>query len=99
MYLFAIYVDDILSELSHSGLGCSVNNLSVCAIMYADDLILLLSSITNLQKMIDISLNQLDALDMKINESKSCCIKIGYRFNITPAKLIVNGSDLPGYRV
>jgi len=94
-YLFAIYVDDLLKELSRSKLGCTIKNLSVCAIMYADDLVLLSTCLLDLQKMIELCLVQFDNLDMLINETKSCCIKIGDRFNITPAKLNVNGCNLP----
>ena len=85
----------MLTKLSRSKLGCSVYNMSVCAIMYADDLLLMSSLFVDLQGMIDICLDHLDSLDMTINESKSCCIKIGHRFSFTPAKLKVHGLDLP----
>jgi len=46
--LFAIFVDDILVKLKKSSLGCYINGLCLNAIMYADDLLLLSISVTDL---------------------------------------------------
>jgi hypothetical protein len=48
--------------------------------MYADDLVLLSSSLTELQTMIDVCCRELSLLDIKINPSKSNAIRIGKRF-------------------
>ena len=37
-YLFAVYMDDLFSELKKVNAGCIVGNLKLIHIMYADDL-------------------------------------------------------------
>ena len=48
--LFNCYVDHIISQLKYSGLGCHYANCYVGCIMYADDLLLMSSSVLELQK-------------------------------------------------
>jgi len=53
--VFAVYVNDISLRFEESKLGCNVKLLSVNVFMYADDLLLVASTIKNLlQLMIDI---------------------------------------------
>ena len=63
--MFALYVDDLLIKLNH--FGCKLLGLSVGALMYADDIILLTPSINELQKMIQICCEELALLDLKLN--------------------------------
>jgi len=55
--------------------------------MYADDLVLLAPSLAELQAMIDICCNELKDIDLVLNEAKSCCIRIGKRWQITCASV------------
>ena len=50
--------------------------------MYADDLVLVSSSVTELQNMINICCNELDKLDLSLNGSKSSCLRIGKRWHV-----------------
>ena len=52
--LFCIYVDCIVQRLESSKLGCWIGELYVGCILYADDLILISSSVCELQKMVDL---------------------------------------------
>ena len=61
--LFAIFVDDVLEKLQRSSLGCRLKGLMFNAIMYADDLLLLSSSITDLQKMVNLCVREFEAID------------------------------------
>jgi exonuclease III len=90
--LFAVCINDIIDKLQKSSLGCHIHSMCFNAYMYADDLILLATSLADLQKMIDICKMELDWLDMVINAKKSGCIRIGLRFDVVPAKPCV-GSD------
>jgi len=65
--LFALYVDDIANSLCCSRLGCYVGNMYVGCIMYADDIILLSTSLNMLQNMIKICETEAYYLDMKFN--------------------------------
>ena len=71
-FLFAVYLDDIW-----------VNRQiipSYYVIIYADDILLLVSSsICELQRIFDICERELMWLDMVINVKKSCCMRIGPR--------------------
>ena len=51
--LFCIYVDCIVQRLESSKLGCWIGELYVGCILYADDLILISSSVCELQRMVD----------------------------------------------
>ena len=51
--LFCIYMDELISRLEHSGIGCYIGNEYYGYISYADDL-KLCPSINGLQKMLDI---------------------------------------------
>ena len=75
--LFALFVDEVLVRLNQSGLGCHIKGLCFNAIMYADDLLLISISITDLQQMIDICTGVLDSCNLDINSSKTVGLRIG----------------------
>jgi len=50
-------------------------------VLYADDILLLSSTVTELQNMLHYCERELDALDLVINVEKSCCIQIGQHIN------------------
>jgi hypothetical protein len=55
--------------------------------MYADDLIRISPSVTELQVMLDLCCSELALLDIKLNSKKSNAIRIGSRFKINCSKL------------
>ena len=57
-----------------------MHDLSASAIMYADDLVLLAPSISELQNMVRICSEELSLIDLKLNTKKSVCLRIGKRF-------------------
>ena len=85
--LFAIYVDGVLQRLSKSKLGCHIKKTCLNAFMYADDLLLLSTSVTDLQNIISICLEEFDKLDLAVNVSKSACLRIGPRNNVKCASI------------
>ena len=60
--------------------------------MFANDLVLLTISISDLNDMIAICKEELDCLDMRVNVNKSDCIRVGPRFHITHYHICI-GSD------
>lgn len=52
--LFCVYMDELLSRLENSGVGCYIGNRYYGHMAYADDLKLLCPSISGLQKMLNI---------------------------------------------
>ena len=73
--LFSIYVDNILANLSEY--GCKINGVSFGSFMYADDLILLAASASELQIMINVCSTELAKINLKLNTNK--CMRIGER--------------------
>jgi len=76
-HLFNLYVNDFISTLRNRDLGCHLNNMFIGALVYADDLLLLSSSIYDLQSMLDNCHIIGNLLGIKFNPTKSSCIAIG----------------------
>ena len=93
--LFAVYVDDMLCKLNSSDIGCKYNGLPLAALMYADDIILISASVTQLQTLIKICDSSLEEIDLRINISKSFWIRIGCRHLCTCANLSLGTETLP----
>ena len=66
-YLFAIFIDDIIQDITKSELGCKFKQMNVGIFIYADDIILLAPSIESLQNMLWICEKELAWLDMSLN--------------------------------
>ena len=79
LFLFALYVNDIVNDRNCTS--------SAEIILYADDILLISSSVSKLQEMLNRCEQELDWLDMSINESKSYCVRIGNRFNAKCASI------------
>ena len=75
--LFCIYMDELISRLEHSGIGCYIGNEYYGNISYADDLKLLCPSINGLQKMLDICDVFSKEYCVKYNASKTVAICYG----------------------
>jgi hypothetical protein len=85
-FCFAICINDIIKLC----LKCHLGDILV----YADDILLIARSVTGLQKMITVIENYLNWLDLSINCAKSCCMRIGKRFNCTSANIISRAGDV-----
>lgn len=88
--LFAIYVDEILVKLNNSGLGCNVKGLTVNSFMYADDLIILSASVTHLQKLINICVDELNSIQLSVNAKKCFCMRIGKRYAVSCKSVVID---------
>ena len=67
-----MYVDDFAKTCTRG----------VYLVLYADDILLLSPTVTELQKMLHNCERELDALDLVINVKKLCCMRIGQRSNV-----------------
>jgi hypothetical protein len=70
----------LLIELEKSHLGCFLKGRCLNSFLYADDLILISTSVSDLDALINLSSSILKSIDLHINFSKSCCMRIGKRF-------------------
>lgn len=91
--LFNIYVDNILKKLSPY--GCRMNNTCYGSFMYADDLVLLAPSVTELSRMIKLVCAELASINLKLNCSKSCCLRIGPRYTTTCDPIVTQFGSVP----
>ena len=87
-YLFACYVDDIILTLVNNCLGCHIGLQCMYVLMYADDLMLISGSLSQLQAMINICTAELESLDLTVNVRKSICMRIGESYNFNPSRLM-----------
>jgi hypothetical protein len=67
---------------------------SVGILMYADDLVLISSSLRGLQGMIDLCISELNSLDLVINAKKSVCLRIGKNYKSNCKNMTINGSPI-----
>jgi len=64
--LFSVYVDDMLNCLNRSKFGCQVKDFYFNAFMYADDLLLVSISVSDLQKLLEICETELIKIYMRV---------------------------------
>lgn len=52
-YFFSPYINDLVNELNSLKLGVPIDDDNICALLYADDIIVLSGNETNLQTLLD----------------------------------------------
>ena len=77
---FTVYIDDLIRKLVNSNLGCCVGTISICCLLYADDIVLLTGSLHNLQLMLDLCTIEMTYLDLQFNSSKCHVLRIGKHY-------------------
>jgi hypothetical protein len=92
--LFAVCINDVIVKLQQSSLGCHIHYICFNAFLYADDLLLLALTVSDLQAMINICKVELDWLDMTFNAKKSGCIRIGPHFNRSVSKVCIDSESI-----
>jgi hypothetical protein len=74
--LFCIYIDRLLIQLAHAGVGCYIGSHFVSALAYADDIVLVAPTPLALRKLLLICDKFAVANNMCFNAAKSKCIII-----------------------
>ena len=92
--LFTLYVDVVLDKLERSGVGCYINYNCCNSYMYADDIILISISVTDLQRLFNICSEVFVNLDLPVNLDKCHCMRIGPRFNMPCKPLTIGNSTV-----
>ena len=92
--LFTLYVNNILIKLKKSELGCYIGHKCYNSFMYADDLILLSITVSDLQSLLDMCGTLFSNLDLPINISKCHCLRIGPRYKVTCKNLTIFGVNI-----
>jgi len=76
-YLFSVYVNDLISELRHSGSGAHIGKLFMGCVLYADDIVLMSPSCQGLQRLVGICEKYGLKWDIKFNPRKSQVTSFG----------------------
>jgi len=92
--LFAIYIDVLIENLTNSKLGCSIYKMYVGCLVYADDIVLLSTSVCDLQSMLKICDQYASDYDLNFNATKSVAMRIGPRYRINCPTLMLTGKPL-----
>ena len=100
---FSVYIDDLLSLLRKSGLGCKIDLFYYGVLGYADDLLLLSASRSGLQAMVKICERYAKAMKLKFStnvdpdRSKTKCVVFSKIKNLKDklAPIFLNGDPLP----
>jgi hypothetical protein len=71
-----------------------MNHTSYGPFMYADDLILLSPSVSELQFMVKLCCEELKAINLKLNTTKSYCIRKGKRCFVDCSKIHTSNGDI-----
>ena len=72
--IVSVFVDDLAKSCS--------SKRGIYIVLYADDILLLLPAVCELQNVLYMCERALDALDLTIKVKKSCCLRIGARNNV-----------------
>ncbi|RMZ99707.1 RNA-directed DNA polymerase from mobile element jockey-like, partial [Brachionus plicatilis] len=84
--LFSIYVEDLIKEIESKKLGTKIHNLYTGIIMYADDILLLMPSIKELQEALYICEKYGINNEIKFNANKTQFIIFGKKTKIQESK-------------
>jgi hypothetical protein len=74
--LFCLYIDDLLSQLSKSGVGRSLSDNFVGALAYADDTVILAPTASALRSMLAVCDKYASEYSISFKTSKSKCLVI-----------------------
>jgi len=81
---------------SRSSIAQERNRCRVLDVLYADDILLLTPTVSELQNLLNTCERELQALDLVINVKKSCCLRIGPRNDVNCERLCsLSGTLLP----
>jgi len=75
-------VDDLLCQLELRSLGCCINNVYVGCVMYADDILLMSTSVRTLQSVLNLCYEYGVIHNIIFNSLKSCCLQVGHKRSV-----------------
>lgn len=73
-FLFKLYIDHVISDLSTMEIGCRLGLVRMNVIAYADDIVLISNTKENLEKLYISFVDHIKYLKLKMNTTKSKCM-------------------------
>ena len=92
--LYTLYIDDLIKLLRECYLGCTIRNLYVGVIAFADDIALLSNDPTELQQMLNITFQYTQEWRYKINPTKSAVIVLNQHRTISGHSWHIDGEPI-----
>ena len=95
--LFNLYIDDLLTQLSFSGLGARIADLYLGCLTYADDITLVFPNVAGLQQLLDIRTTYANEHHLIYNTKKIVVITFKQRRwkHSSELDVFLNGNRLP----
>ena len=72
--LLKLYINDVIKTISSMNVGCRLGTLKMNIIAYADDIVILSETRSNLECLLKIFESKIQAIRLNINASKTKCI-------------------------
>ena len=69
--MYCLYVDELISILKLSGIGCYLRSIFAAALLYADDMAVLAPSLRGLQKLLLLCQGYCSEWDIRLNDKKT----------------------------
>ena len=69
--LFALYISDLGNDLCKSGEGFDIEDVNICALFFADDIVLLSPKAKGLKKLLEITQRHFSRLKLSFSRSKT----------------------------
>ena len=91
---FNIFINDLISRLRASGLGCFISDIYCGGMFFADDILLITASLRQLQLMLDICTDFAYTTDLRFNHLKSHLIQFGLSHEIKLPNLKLANNEL-----
>jgi len=76
-----VYVDGLIHRLEITNIGCWIDDCYIGCILYADDLILISPSVCQLQKMINVCVEEATKINMSFN-AKCAVLRFGNKIAV-----------------
>ena len=89
-WLFNVYIFDLITRLRESGFGCYIGSLFLGYLFFANDILLVFTSIVHLQNMLHICSIFGIEYDIKFNAAKSQLLQIGQHISVVLPDLMLS---------
>ena len=93
-FLFNVYINDIINDIASTNCGCMMGITRLNILVYADDIVLLAQSITEMERLYSKLCNSIDNLKLSVNKTKTKCLCFGKKLNRTNEKLKLGNDEL-----
>ncbi len=100
--LFALYINDLVTEIKNLNIGVKIDDMDVSALLYADDIVLCAESESDLCKMLDVVNTYCEKWRLNVNYEKSKTVHFRNKLKERSDEIIPLGKEnlewVPDYK-